>query len=455
VAPGPTVGLSVSAPSNATANTAFGFTVTARDAFGNTTPAFTGPIGFTSSDGAATLPPNSALVAGTGSFNATLRTVGSRTISATASATPSITGTSGAILVSNLVTSAASIDFGGQSMGTTSPPRTLTVTNPSGASITITGVTVSDPQFLQTNNCAALAAGATCTVTLRFKPTATAAALGASTAVTGTVTIASATGNATTALAGAAEKSLVTHYYQSILRRAPDSGGKTFWEAEATRANGLGMNVNETWFAMALAFYFSPEYAAFNRDNTAFVTDLYNTFFNRAPDSGGLSNWVAQLASGMPREVVIAGFMFSAEFRTFTQGIFGNTAVRAEIGAITDFYRGLLGRLPDSAGFNVWVGRFRAAQCQGAAQVTAEAESISSAFARSTEYGARNRSNSQYVGDLYNAFLRRGGDLTGVNFWINQIVSLARTREQVRVAFRDSPEFQARVNAIIQQGCMP
>jgi len=58
------------------------------------------------------------------------------------------------------------------------------------------------------------------------------------------------------------------------------------------------------------------------------------------------------------------------------------------------------------------------------------------------------------VGDLYNAFLRRGGDLAGVQFWINQIASGAQTREQVRTQFKNSSEFQARVNAIIAQGCL-
>ena len=55
----------------------------------------------------------------------------------------------------------------------------------------------------------------------------------------------------------------MTHYYQSILRRAPDSGGKTFWQNEATRVANLGASVNEAWFAMAQSFYFSPEYAGF------------------------------------------------------------------------------------------------------------------------------------------------------------------------------------------------
>jgi hypothetical protein len=111
---------------------------------------------------------------------------------------------------------------------------------------------------------------------------------------TGTLTVTSTAPGSphSVTLTGVGERSLVTHYYRSILRREPDSGGKTFWSGEATRVANLGANVNETWFAMAISFYFSAEYAAFNRSNTAFVTDLYVTFFNRAPDTAGeTSGW--------------------------------------------------------------------------------------------------------------------------------------------------------------------
>jgi hypothetical protein len=59
------------------------------------------------------------------------------------------------------------------------------------------------------------------------------------------------------------------------------------------------------------------------------------------------------------------------------------------------------------------------------------------------------------VGDLYNAFLRRGGDLGGVQFWISTLTRPTNplTREQLRVEFKNSSEFQARVQAIISQGC--
>ena len=122
-----------------------------------------------------------------------------------------------------------------------------------------------------------------------------------------------------------------------------------------------------------------------------------------------------------------------------------------------DFYRGLLSRLPDTGGFNAWVQQFRSAQCQGSgagAAVYAQVESISNGFASGSEYVNRGRSNAQYTGDLYNAFLRRGGDLGGVLYWINELNTGARTRNQVRQAFITTPEFAGRVNAIIAQGCL-
>jgi hypothetical protein len=81
-------------------------------------------------------------------------------------------------------------------------------------------------------------------------------------------------------------------------------------------------------------------------------------------------------------------------------------------------------------------------------------EAISVAYAESAEYAARNRNSSPYVSDLYNAFLRRGGDLGGVQFWIGQLDTGARTRSKVRQDFMASPEFSQQVARIIAQGCL-
>jgi hypothetical protein len=244
------------------------------------------------------------------------------------------------------------------------------------------------------------------------------------------------------------------HYYAAILARLPDPGGKPYWESEAARVQALGADLNEVWYAMAMGFFTSTEYAGFGRSDSQFVDDLYRTFLNREPDAGGRNFWLSQFNAGLTREVVLVAFMFSQEFRNFTASIFGDTSVRREFDAVMDFYRGLLSRLPDGGGFNFWVQRFRTAQCAGAAAVTAEAEAISGEFARGAEYASRSRSNEQYVGDLYNAILRRGGDGPGVQFWINAIQTGALTREQVRQQLVQSAEFQGRVAQIIAAGCV-
>lgn len=95
----PATHLSVSAPSSSGAGSSFAFSVTALDQFGHPATAYGGTVHFTSSDGAATLPADSTLTDGTGTFNATLRTVGSRAITGTDTVSASITGTSNAIAV--------------------------------------------------------------------------------------------------------------------------------------------------------------------------------------------------------------------------------------------------------------------------------------------------------------------------------------------------------------------
>ena len=84
----------VSAPATATQDIGFGFTVKAEDQFNNVATGYAGSVHFTSSDvGASTkLPGNAALVAGVGSFSATLSTLGSQTVVATDTVTSSITG---------------------------------------------------------------------------------------------------------------------------------------------------------------------------------------------------------------------------------------------------------------------------------------------------------------------------------------------------------------------------
>src|SRR5262249_56660351 len=82
-------------PSPTTAGVSHSFTVTARDAFGNTATGYTGTATFTSTDGQAVLPTNYMFVsgdAGAHSFSATLKTAGSQSITATDTVTSTIKG---------------------------------------------------------------------------------------------------------------------------------------------------------------------------------------------------------------------------------------------------------------------------------------------------------------------------------------------------------------------------
>lgn len=342
------------------------------------------------------------------------------------------------------------LDFGSQLINSTGAPRTVAVSVIGDQTVTFSGVSTSGP-FSATTDCGVQVAGSTCTISLTFSPLAVGAASGA-------LSINSDAVNAphTVSLSGSGGNSLVDHYYYSILDRAPDSVGKAFWGNEVTRMAGLGVDPKEVFIVMADYFFTSPEYLAKGTSDLTFLGNLYRTFFARNPDAGGQSYWLSQLQAGMPRDIVMFNFLFSSEFNAFSRAFFNSSPGRAELLAVVDYYRGLLGRLPETSGLTYWAGQFHTAQCSGpgaAGAVYAQAGAISYSFLSSTEYLARSRSNSQYVSDLYNAFLRRGGDLTGFNFWVNELATGRRTRDRLRQDFIATPEFTNRINAIVAQGC--
>ena len=96
-------------PSPATAGTAGTFTVTARDLYGNLATGYTGTVHFTSTDNKSTagngLPSNYTFTTGTGAdygvhvFSATLKTAGTQSITATDTASGSISGVQSGIIV--------------------------------------------------------------------------------------------------------------------------------------------------------------------------------------------------------------------------------------------------------------------------------------------------------------------------------------------------------------------
>ncbi len=79
---------------------------------------------------------------------------------------------------------------------------------------------------------------------------------------------------------------------------------------------------------------------------------LYEAAFNRAPDLDGLSFWIRQLDAGSwTRDRMAQGFVDSAEFKQ----VYG--ADPSAQALVAGFYRNILGRDPERAGLDFWVGR--------------------------------------------------------------------------------------------------
>ena len=93
----------VSATSNAVTGIPLSFTVKALDQFGNAAVSYSGTVHFTSTDSSAALPANTTLTAGSGVFNATLKSPGTQTISAIDAGNAVLSGTSNSIAVLGLV----------------------------------------------------------------------------------------------------------------------------------------------------------------------------------------------------------------------------------------------------------------------------------------------------------------------------------------------------------------
>ncbi|MEM3101742.1 MAG: M4 family metallopeptidase [Candidatus Nitrosotenuis sp.] len=249
-------------------------------------------------------------------------------------------------------------------------------------------------------------------------------------------------------------QSLIIWYYNQILGRDPDAGGLNYWTSEIERAISLGICVNEGFIVLGKNFFNSQEYLSLNKTNTEYVTDLYWTFLHRAPDAGGLSYWVGQLGMGLPRNIVLDQFIFSQEFQDYMGGIFGYCSVRPEYVMVTDLYRGFLWRLPDNSGFNYWLGLVQDAQCNADPQGIRDViHQMALDFTHSQEYANRDVDNSGFVVDEYDAFLRRGGDYAGYQYWVDLLNNGSLTRDEELNFFVNSTEFQTRVQQVIDAGC--
>jgi hypothetical protein len=135
-----------------------------------------------------------------------------------------------------LTASPSSESFGNENVGSTSSSQSVTVTNPGSSAVSMSSIGVTGP-FGESNNCGtSLAAGASCTVSVSFAPTAAGAATGTlsvnSSAPGSPLTVAlSGTGvssNTNLALNTSVSASSYTQTY--VPANAVDGNTSSYWE---------------------------------------------------------------------------------------------------------------------------------------------------------------------------------------------------------------------------------
>ena len=222
--------------------------------------------------------------------------------------------------------------------------------------------------------------------------------------------------------------------YRATLGREPDVAGFENW----AYALAHGMSVETAASQFLTSTEFQSVYGSL--DNAQFVALLYQNVLGRAPDAGGMSEWVRALDAGVSRASVVAGFSDSTEFKNNTAvevDVFATSKVSNEHqGQIYRLYRATLGREPDATGFLDWMNA-----------LDTGAQSLKTAvagFVGSTEFQANYGSlnNSQFVTLMYTNVLKRSPDSGGLSNWVNALNN-GMSRADVVVGFSDSAEFRS------------
>lgn len=233
----------------------------------------------------------------------------------------------------------------------------------------------------------------------------------------------------------------VYRFYQAALGRAPDSVGQNFWTAELQGGKGLA--------TVASGFVNSTEYnTRFGAlDDAGFVSLTYRNVLGRAPDAPGLSYWLNNLSHGATRQDVVVNFSESYEFKarvaaTLPNGLWDSDENAA---AIARLYQATLGRHPDEAGLRYWDSSFDNGL---SLRDMAGAFTASSEFA--ARFGSPD--NAGFINQLYVNVLGRAPDSTGFDYWKTGIDAGTLTRTDLVLAFSESTEFKTVTGSWIEGG---
>jgi len=237
-----------------------------------------------------------------------------------------LTGT-GVFVGPGVSLSPSSLSFSSQAVGTTSAAQTVTLTNSGNAALNITGISAIG-DFAQTNNCgSSVAAGANCSISVTFTPTASglrSGTLSVSDNAPGSPQTVSLSGSGNVPIAGVSPSSL-TFSSQTV--------GTTSAAQAVALSNTGGATLNLSSIAT------SGDFAQSNNCGSSLTAGAHcaiNVTFTPAASgarSGALS--IADNAAGSPQAVGLTGTGVSAAAATLSPSSlnFGNQTVGTTSGA--------------------------------------------------------------------------------------------------------------------------
>ena len=207
----------------------------------------------------------------------------------------------------------------------------------------------------------------------------------------------------------------VTRCYKVAFGREPDQDGFDYWKKQITDGKLDGASV-------VYQFIFSEEYLGQNTTDEQYVTDLYTMFMGRTPEQEGYDFWCGELAKGVSRQNIFAGFANSVEFFDLcnacgiTAGYFTNEYPFWQVNDVNLFverlYKVCLGRIGDKGGQEYWVNGLLKGELQGSA--------CAANFIRSQEYRDKDLSEVEYIKNLYVAMMGREYDNDGLSYWLSR-----------------------------------
>ncbi|MCD2515334.1 DUF4347 domain-containing protein [Massilia sp. G4R7] len=210
-------------------------------------------------------------------------------------------------------------------------------------------------------------------------------------------------------------KLFVMQMYRDTLFREAESGGLDFWK-------GLIDKGTLDRAQVANAFLHSAEFQSM----AGTVARLYLGAMDRVPDDAGLSAWLGAMKGGMTQAEVAKGFAESAEFKTI-YGALDNASF------ISQLYHNVLDRAVGASELQAWTKSMDNGASRG---------DVLLALSESAENIAH-MDGTVTVALAYTGLLGRTPDSAGFDFWMDKIEH-GVSQEAVIGAFIGVPEFHDR-----------